>query len=48
MTDKELIETIAEIWVENGGDADGIEWCREEIKEKITAIMIEKSKEVNK
>lgn len=35
MTDEKLIEEIAKIWVDNGGDAEGIDWCIVRIKEAI-------------
>ena len=38
MTDEQLIKAIAKIWVENGGDADGIEWCKEKIKEEVKKL----------
>jgi hypothetical protein len=27
MNDKQLIEAVAELWLENGGDSDGFLWC---------------------
>jgi len=38
MTEEKLIEKMAQLWVENGGDADGIDWCKEKIKAKIKEL----------
>jgi hypothetical protein len=38
MSDEKLITLIAEIWVENGGDAEGLDWCHTRIKKKIKEI----------
>ena len=38
MNDKELIETIAQIWVSNGGDAEGLDWCYLKLKQKINEL----------
>jgi hypothetical protein len=38
MSDAKLIAEIAKIWVENGGDAEGIDWCYTRIKEKIKEL----------
>lgn len=27
MTDKELIERVARVWVDGGGDEEGVSWC---------------------
>ena len=35
MTDKELIQKIANLWVDNDGDAEGLDYCYKKIKEKI-------------
>lgn len=35
MTDKELCSLIANIWLENGGDAEGFEWCWRKIRDAI-------------
>ena len=35
MTDSQLIEIIATIWVENGGDAEGLDWTYNQLKEAI-------------
>ncbi len=34
MNDKELIRAVAEFWVENGGDAEGIFWVKENYLKK--------------
>lgn len=44
MNDKELIEIVAQIWVKNGGDAEGIEYCKEKLKERINQLIKEKEK----
>ncbi len=38
MSDSELIDAVAELWVENGGDADGIAWCFQKIKEAVEEL----------
>ena len=38
MTDSELIDKVAQCWIELGGDAEGVEYCwgmlRDRVKEK--------------
>ena len=38
MTDTELIKLIAKIWVENGGDVEGIDYCYRRIKDEINKL----------
>lgn len=35
MNDDQLIDAIAEIWVSNGGDADGLVWCYHKLHDAI-------------
>ena len=35
MNDNELIELIADIWVKNGGDAEGLDYVYEKLKARI-------------
>lgn len=35
MTDAELTKAVADLWVKNGGDADGFDWLRRRIREEI-------------
>jgi hypothetical protein len=35
MTDSQLINLIASIWVLNGGDAEGLDYCYGRLKEEI-------------
>lgn len=42
MSDKELIDKIAEMWVENGGDRDGLLWVQSQLLERISEKMSEK------
>ena len=40
MTDEQLIAVIAEVarlWVDGGGDADGIDWCHKMLEDAVTA-----------
>jgi len=39
MTDPELFDMIAKIWVENGGDAEGFDYCWWGIKDAIKRLM---------
>ena len=41
MGDRELIDAVATLWVENGGDVDGLSYCIEKIKQ----VVKEKSEE---
>ena len=38
MNDKELIKKVAELWVENGGDVDGIDYCLQSIKDAVREL----------
>lgn len=35
MSDEDLINKISEIWVENGGDSNGLLYCLQKILNKI-------------
>ena len=38
MSDLEIIDLVAQTWVENGGDSDGFKWCMDSIKNRIIEI----------
>jgi len=48
MNDIELIDAVATLWVENGGDDIGIDWCFKDIKEAILNKIDEKENRVDK
>lgn len=35
MSDDELIRAVADLWMENGGDAEGFEWVQRRIREEL-------------
>lgn len=35
MTDEQLIAEVARVWVDGGGDADGLDWCHQKLKEAV-------------
>lgn len=37
-TDRQLIDEVARVWVNGGGDADGIAWLWGEIKKRVEQI----------
>ena len=41
--DKKIVEAVADLWIEMGGDAEGIYWIVHEIKEAIEAKLKEKN-----
>jgi hypothetical protein len=41
--DKKIVEAVADLWIEMGGDAEGIYWLVDEIKEAIEAKLQEKN-----
>lgn len=43
MSDEQLIDEIATLWVKNGGDAEGIVWCWKRIQEAVEAKLLEKN-----
>ena len=45
MSDERLIDLVATLWVENGGDAEGIVWNWGLIKEAVEAKLKEKTDE---
>ena len=38
MTDDKFLEEIAKLWIELGGDAEGVTWCWEQLREKIEEL----------
>lgn len=36
MTDADLIEECARVWVDGGGDADGIAWCYQRLHKAVS------------
>ena len=42
-TDKKIVDAVANLWIEMGGDAEGIYWLVDEIKEAIEAKLKEKN-----
>ena len=43
LADKRIVDAVADLWIELGGDADGIYWLVHEIKEAIEAKLKEKN-----
>lgn len=37
MTDNQLIAEVARVWVDGGGDAEGLDWCHRKLKEAVNA-----------
>lgn len=37
MTDNQLIAEVARVWVDGGGDAEGLDWCHQKLKEAVNA-----------
>lgn len=35
MTDDQLISEVARLWVDGGGDAEGLDWCHQKLKEAV-------------
>lgn len=35
MSDQELIERVAALWIELGGDAEGISWCWQDLRDEV-------------
>lgn len=38
MSDTEIIEAIARLWVEMGGDEEGLAWCYSDLKEAVRRL----------
>lgn len=47
MSEAALIYAMAELWVNSGGDAEGIDWCKNKIKAAIKEIIKEQNMENN-
>ena len=45
MDDKELIDMVARLWVDYGGDAEGMAYCWQDIRNRIMEIEEEKDNE---
>ena len=41
LTEEQLIERVAQLWVDNGGDKDGIYWCLSKIADKVQELIDE-------
>ena len=37
MSDEKLIAEVARVWVDGGGDADGLDWCHQQLKAAVAA-----------
>lgn len=37
MTDDQLIAEVAKVWVDGGGDAEGLDWCHQKLKKAVNA-----------
>ena len=35
MTEQQLLEAVARLWVDNGGDVDGVDFCLQKLKDAI-------------
>jgi len=47
MNDENLIRAMAELWVENGGDSEGIFWSWSKIQKAVEEITNEKPQSVS-
>ena len=41
-SDKRLVDEVAEMWVDYGGDAEGVDWVMDALKERIAEIIEER------
>ena len=44
MTDSKLIEQVAQLWIALGGDAEGVEWCWRDLRDKVEELAKEDTK----
>jgi hypothetical protein len=44
-SDKQLIDAVANLWVEMGGDAEGVTFCWHELRRRVEEIIKENEKE---
>ena len=44
-TDKRLVNEMAQVWLDGGGDAEGIVWLWQAIKERVQEIEDERKQE---
>ena len=35
MSDTEILEKVATLWIELGGDAEGVTWCWQELRDEV-------------
>jgi len=35
MSDEEMLQRVAALWIELGGDADGVEWCWRQLRDEV-------------
>ena len=35
MRDTEILKKVAELWIELGGDAKGVTWCWQELRDEV-------------
>lgn len=45
MSDDELIAEVARVWVDGGGDVEGISWCVERIKDAVREELTKRKQE---
>ena len=42
MNDEKLVQLVAELWVDHGGDAEGFDWCIQSIRNAIAMLTAKK------
>lgn len=47
-SDKRLVDEVAEMWVDSGGDVEGVDWVMDALKERIAEIIEERKEETKK
>ena len=40
MDDEKLIAEVARVWVDGGGDEEGLDWCHRQLKEAVSAEIV--------
>ena len=48
MTDEQLIAEVARVWVDGGGDADGLDWCHQKLKEAVNSEIENRTRAVRR
>jgi len=46
MNDEKLCAEVARVWVDGGGDEEGLDWCHQKLKAAVRLLIAQRNKDI--